>query len=110
MSGDRGRRPRTTPEGRDARKHEHCDTIQSHDPIVAGSLRSMSMCATRWIPVSARDWAYANSSQSPSSVSICFALARVLGDDRPEIPGSHYSPPASADDLWSRITSGWNVV
>ena len=40
-----------------------------------------------------------------------FALARVLGDDRPrEIPGSHYDPPANANDLWSRITSGWGVV
>jgi len=35
----------------------------------------------------------------------------VLGYDRPrEIPGSHYDPPANANDLWSRITSGWGVV
>ena len=40
-----------------------------------------------------------------------FALVRVLGDDRPrEIPGSHYAPPANANDLWSRITAGWSVV
>lgn len=39
-----------------------------------------------------------------------FALVRVLGDDRPrEIPRSHYSPPANANEVWSRTTQGWSV-
>lgn len=40
-----------------------------------------------------------------------FALVRVLRDDRPrQIPGSHYSPPANANEVWSRITQGSSVI